>query len=106
MSTKRSTYRSGRTEIVISIDDADDQHVVITIGRSIKVSTGVSSPKTELWMGKYVDYVPEVISWSGKIKYLKITRISGRGLIRIYGAASGLWMESDMLPRSYGYVTS
>ena len=48
----------------------NDQHLVIPVGRSTEIRSGVSPPKAKLWVRRDVAWVPTVTSGPGQIKYL------------------------------------
>ena len=97
---RRPPYRS-----TIQAINLTDQHVVIPVGRSTKVRIGVGPPKAKLWVRRGMAWVPTVTCGHGQIKYLQLTNLSDREIILNHGAALALWMTSNMIPRSPGYVS-
>uniref|UniRef100_A0AAV1UQ09 Uncharacterized protein n=1 Tax=Peronospora matthiolae TaxID=2874970 RepID=A0AAV1UQ09_9STRA len=84
---------------------AEDQHVVIPVGESRKMKTAIGGAKMKLWVARGPDWVPTVISGSGKTKYLQMTNIGDREIILPTHTISGLCTEGDMVPRTQGFVT-
>ena len=56
-------------------------------------------------MKRDVAWVPTVTSGPGQIKYLQLMNFSDRDIILGHGASLSVWMASDMIPRSPGYVS-
>ena len=97
---RKPPYRSS-----IQAVNLNDQHVVIPVGRTTEVRIGVGPPKAKLWVRRDVAWLPTVASGPGQIKYLQLTNLSDREIILNHGALLSLWMTSDMIPRSPGYVS-
>ena len=97
---RKPPYRS-----TIQAINLNDQHVVIPVGRSTEVRIGVGPPKAKLWVRRDVAWVPTVTSGPVQIKYLQLTNLRDREIILKHGDSLALWMTSDMIPRSPGYVS-
>ena len=79
--------------------------MVIPVGRTTEVRIEVGPPKAKLWARRNVAWVPKITSGPCQIKYLQLTNLSDREIILNHGASLALWMTSDMIPRSPGYVS-
>ena len=97
---RRPPYRS-----TMQVITANDQHVVIPVGKPAEVRIGIGAANATLWVTRDPKWVPTVVTGPGKIKYLQLTNLSDRDLVLRHGAPLGLWMAADMIPRSPGYVS-
>ena len=83
----------------------NDQHVVISVGKSTEVCIRAGPPTAKRWVRQDVAWVPSVFSRPGQIKYLQLTNPSDRLKVLRHGAPLGLLMEFDMITRSPRYVS-
>lgn len=89
----------------IQMVTANDQHIVLPVGKSQEVSIGSGSINSKLWVTRGSNWVPTVTSGPGTKKYLQQTNIGENELILRHGVSLGMWMAPDLVPRLPAYVS-